>query len=72
MLALALFLILLYQRVNIERIIASKPGKDLALATKKANIGLVLLGILAIVQFSVNIHLDQSLWNADFFSFLFD
>ena len=68
MLALILWFILLYQRVNIVRIVDKKGRKDLRRSRIRADLGLIFLGILALLQFSVNFHYGLSLWNADFIS----
>ena len=72
MLALILFAILLYQRINIEKILLRFPNKDLTKAKRRANIGLLLLGILALLETVLNVHLHRSLWNADFISPFFN
>jgi hypothetical protein len=71
MLAVILFAILLYQRINITRILSNKSEQDLVKARRRSNIGLVLLGILASIQIGTNIILERSLWEADFFSHYF-
>ena len=68
MLAVILFAILLYQRMNIEKILLRFPNKDLIKTRRMANFGLVSLGILALLEIALNLHLHRSLWNADFIS----
>lgn len=72
MLALILFMILLYQRINLEAILRKYPKLDPKRTRIKANIGLALLGVISILNMTFNIWLDRGLWNGDFFSPFFN
>jgi hypothetical protein len=72
MLALILFAILIYQRMNMEKILLRFPNKDLTKAKRRANFGLVFLGVLAVLEISLNLHLHRSLWDSDFISPFFN
>jgi hypothetical protein len=71
MLAAILFTILLYQRINIARILSLKSEQEIIKSTRRANVGLLLLGILASIQIGTNFVLERSLWEADFISHYF-
>ena len=71
MLAAILFTILLHQRINIARILSLKSEQEFMKATRRANVGLLLLGFLASIQIGTNFVLERSLWEADFFSHYF-
>lgn len=72
MLALILFMILLYQRINLEAILRKYPKLDPKRTRIKANTGLALLGVISILNMTFNIWLDRGLWNGDFFSPFFN
>lgn len=68
MLALMLWIALLYQRINIVKIVGQQPGKNLRTSKIRADMGLVFLGILAVLQISINLYFGQNIWNPDFIS----
>jgi hypothetical protein len=72
MLALLLWIALLYQRINIVKIVGQQPGKNLRTSKIRADLGLVFLGILAFLQISINIYYGLNIWNPDFISPLID
>lgn len=68
MLALLLWIALLYQRINIVKIVGQQPAKNLRTSKIRADIGLVFLGILAVLQISINLYFGLNIWNPDFIS----
>lgn len=68
MLAVILFFILLYQRLNIDAIVSKRPNLDPQKARKRANIGLIGLALISILNVTFNIWLHRGWWNGDFFS----
>ena len=68
MLSVILFTILLYQRINLDAISGKNPKLDPIKARKRANLGLVALGVISILNVTFNIWLHRGWWNADFFS----
>lgn len=72
MLALMLWIALLYQRINIVKIVGQQPGKNLRTSKIRADIGLVFLGVLAVLQISINLYFGLNIWNPDFISPLMD
>jgi len=68
MISVILFSILLYQRVNIDSIGSKKPKFDPIKARRRANFGLITLGIISILNVTFNIWLHRGWWNGDFFS----
>jgi hypothetical protein len=72
MLTVVLFFILLYQRINIDSIIRNRPNLDPQKARKRANLGLIGLGLISILNVTFNIALHRGWWNGDFFSPFFN
>jgi len=70
--SLILFFALLYMRLNLNSSPAIRQSIDLEKARKRANIGLLLLGVISILNIFFNIWLDRGLWNGDFFSPFFN
>lgn len=68
MLALLLWIALLYQRINIVKIVGQQPGRNLRTSKMRADIGLLFLGILAVLQISINLYFGLNIWNPDFIS----
>lgn len=68
MLAFILFSLLLFQKMSIDKIAAKYPGRDPRLMHKRASIGLLLLGLISLLNIFFNITLHRGWWNGDFFS----
>ena len=62
MLAVILFFILLYQRINIDSIVGKRPKLDPVKARKRANIGLIGLGLISILNITFNIWFHRGWW----------
>lgn len=72
MLALILFLILLYQFNHLEKILKRYPEKNPEKVKRNLYIGMWALGTLALLQIVLNIWLNRSLWSADIISPFFN
>lgn len=72
MLALILFLILVYQYFTLDKILKRYPSKNPIRTKKRLLFGIFALGSLAALELFLNIRLERSLWNADFISPFFN
>lgn len=72
MISTILFLALLWQRSRIEIYSAKIPTNNLNTLKKRANAGLVLLGVISVLNITFNIWLHRGWWNGDFFSPFFN
>jgi len=72
MISTILFLALLWQRSRIEIYSAKIPNSNLNTLKKRANVGLVLLGVISFLNITFNIWLHRGWWNGDFFSPFFN
>lgn len=68
MISLFLFLILLYQRSRINQIIGNSAKANVETSKRRANIGLIFLGVISLLNIYFNITLHRGWWNGDFFS----
>jgi hypothetical protein len=68
MISLFLFLILLYQRSKINQIAGNSAKANVEASKRRANIGLIILGVISLLNIYFNISLHRGLWNGDFFS----
>jgi hypothetical protein len=59
-------------RLNLNSSPSIKQGSDKEKLRKRANIGLILLGVIAVLNLFFNIWLDRGIWNGDFFSPFFN
>lgn len=72
MLSTMLFLVLLWQRSRIEIYAARTPGTNLNTLKKRSNVGLILIGVISVLNITFNIWLHRGWWNGDFFSPFFN
>ena len=68
MISTILFLSLLWQRSRIHIYAAKIPGSNPDSLRKRANIGLIILGLMSLLNITFNIWLHRGWWNGDFFS----
>jgi hypothetical protein len=59
-------------RLNLSSSPAINQGHELEKLRKRANMGLLLLGAISILNLFFNIWLDRGIWNGDFFSPFFN
>jgi hypothetical protein len=71
MISIILFLILAYQRLRIDKFASRFPNQSSQQIRNRANIGLLLLGTISILNVYFNITLNRGWWNGDFFSSFF-
>ncbi len=72
MISLVLFFALLYMRFNLNTSPSVRQGNEIEKIRKRANIGLILLGVISALNLFFNIWLDRGIWNGDFFSPFFN
>ena len=72
MLSTILFVALLWQRSRIDIYAEKIPGSDAKSLRRRANIGLILIGVISILNITFNIALHRGWWNGDFFSPFFN
>ena len=70
--SLLLFLVLAYQRLRVADIAEKRTNIDVDRMRARANIGLVVLGVISILNIYFNITLHRGWWNGDFFSPFFN
>jgi hypothetical protein len=68
MISIILFLLLGYQRLRIDEFSSRFPNQSPQQIRYRANIGLLLLGTISILNVYFNITLNRGWWNGDFFS----
>jgi hypothetical protein len=64
--------LLAYQRFRVADIAAKRTNIDVDRMRNRANIGLIVLGVISILNIYFNITLHRGWWNGDFFSPFFN
>ena len=72
MLSTILFVALLWQRSRIDIYAEIIPGSDAKSLRRRANIGLIIIGVISLLNIYFNITLHRGWWNGDFFSPFFN
>jgi hypothetical protein len=68
MISTILFVVLLWQRSRVDIYAKKIPGSDAKSLRRRGDKGLILIGVISLLNIYFNVTLHRGWWNGDFFS----